>query len=69
MQIFCLNIFPQGNTALHLFHNNHDPLNTMYDNIKEYAENVVEYSNDVPFVIPFIRNFDNISPIHLVLKA
>lgn len=59
----CLNIFPQGNTILHYLYNQPDELKNLYE-----AMNDPENGQSYKYQIPFIKNFDGLSPMHKCLN-
>lgn len=63
IKLLLLNIFPLGNTVLHLAIKNLSAIRRCYSIIRE--------SNQTghKFEIPFIANFDLETPIHLCLKS
>ncbi len=73
LQTLSLNIFPNGDTILHYAHKDLYIIRRFYKVIekedtrrREIAEE--EGTNVTNFEIPFIRNFDGDTPIHLCIK-
>lgn len=61
-----LNIFPQGNTFLHYSYHHLNNIRKCYEIVNNYNATLPE--NSVKYEIPFIRNFDMKSPMHLSMK-
>ncbi|CDW87954.1 wd-40 repeat protein [Stylonychia lemnae] len=76
IRLLCLNIFPEGQTILHVLFNNITILQELYsiireDNNRKQQELVGIYghaSNYIKFNIPFILNYKKLSPLHLCLR-
>ena len=58
-----LNIFPHGNTFLHYIFEDMNQLKLLYKEVRN------DELNKSVTTVPFIRNFDKISPIHMTLKS
>eukprot|EP00347_Sterkiella_histriomuscorum_P010355 403376619 len=63
IKLLLLNIFPLGNTVLHLAIRNLGAIRKFYQIIRD------SNSESEKFEIPFINNFNNETPIHLCLKT
>ena len=67
LKMISLNIFPQCNTITHLLSSKTGYLTTLYE-----ASKVVDLDSDNrvgKIAIPFVKNFDGISPMHICIQA
>lgn len=62
LKLLVLNIFPKGNTILHLAIKNLGAIRKFYSILKSNQGEKI-------FEIPFINNFDQHTPLHLCLKT
>ena len=58
-----MNIFPQGRTLLHYLWDNTDEIKKTFARLDS-----INAELKVPFVLPFLKNFNGESPLHLCLK-
>ena len=61
----CLNIFPQGNTAIHKLFHEEDYIKRFYEVSRK---DVAKGQRVGKISIPFIRNFKGMSPMHFCLQ-
>jgi len=61
-----LNIFPKGNTFLHYSYHHLTNIRKVYDIVNAYNKSLE--AGSIKYEIPFIRNFDMQSPIHLSIN-
>lgn len=61
IKLLLLNIFPKGNTVLHMATKNLSAIRKCYEIVN------AEKEKGKPFEVPFINNFDAQSPLHISL--
>jgi hypothetical protein len=58
-----MNIFPQGRTLLHYLWDNTEEIKNTFERLDKLNKDL-----KIPYVLPFIKNFNGESPLHLCLK-
>jgi hypothetical protein len=58
-----MNIFPQGRTLLHYLWDNTEEIKKTFERLDKLNKDL-----KIPYVLPFIKNFNGESPLHLCLK-
>lgn len=58
-----MNIFPQGRTLLHYLWDNTEEIKKTFERLDKLNKDL-----KIPYVLPFIKNFNGDSRLHLCLK-
>ncbi|CDW78106.1 wd-40 repeat protein [Stylonychia lemnae] len=72
LELLALNIFPYGNTVLHYAHKQLYIIRRFYkvmeQEYKRKLESAEDHESVMPFQIPFVRNFEGKTAIHMCLQ-